>query len=701
MVARRTKAQPLAEEHSARQARHFQALSRTNHAMVRIAEPQALFDEICQICADTGLGRLACIVVLDGPRVRRAAAAGPALAFLGDTVEWELAEPRSRDSTAGQALLGGTRVVRQNYARDTHPSEWRRAAAAHGLRGIAALPFRRGGQVAGALVIYAGETGLFTPALTSLLDEMVGDLSFALDHIDREAAMAAGLERFRRLFHSTPLGTIIVTRAGRRIVDVNDAMCRRYETTREEMLGRTMPELGFGIIAEDRARLEARMQRDGSVHNMECRVRMRNGDLHYSLVTGEAITYLGQDCLIFMGLDVTEQHQAEEARREAMAAEIANRAKTDFLSRMSHELRTPLHAVLGFAQLLQADAREQLSEPQRAELGHILKAGWHLLALINDILDVSRIEAGRLQVVAEPVDVAGLLQDVLRMSEPLARQCGVTLGSTVPVGADAADDRRAGVLADRVRLRQVLLNLVSNGIKYNRPGGTVRVALVRDGERVHIDVADNGLGMSPAQLEHLYEPFNRLGRERGGTEGTGIGLTITRQLVQMMGGQLDATSQAGAGTAMRVTLPHSAASTLPPPAPPPLPWAGGAPSGRVLYIEDNPVNAVLVEHLLSRWPAVQLSTAPDGASGIAMAQAARPDLVLLDMQLPDMNGVEILQALRADPATQALTVVALSASAMPEEVLAARDAGASDYWTKPLDFGRFLQDVSALLHAAR
>ncbi|NRF71448.1 PAS domain S-box protein [Aquincola sp. S2] len=405
--------------------------------------------------------------------------------------------------------------------------------------------------------------------------------------------------------------------------------------------------------------------------------------------------------------DLRQQREAEAARRAQQEAETANRAKTDFLSRMSHELRTPLNAVLGFSQLLQASAADRLDDVERHQLDLVFLAAAQLRALIDDVLDLSRVEAGRLAIVLKDAKVDDLLEGVLRMSSLAAQQRQVRL---VADTTDAPPRLRT----DPIRLRQVLLNLVSNGIKYNRSGGTVRIGVRRGEHRVHIEVADDGLGMSPRQLAGLFEPFNRLGREHGQIEGSGIGLALTRQLIQLMGGEIDVTSREGEGTTVRVSLPWE------PPAPARAeherawhPTEAGAlpgdaaarqatgndaePAGVVLYIEDNAVNALLVEQLLKRWPRVSVAHAADGASGLERARALQPDLVLLDMHLPDLDGAEVLGRLRADDSTRALTVIALSASAMPEEQAAARAAGAVAYWTKPLDFAQFLSCIGQLL----
>jgi len=393
--------------------------------------------------------------------------------------------------------------------------------------------------------------------------------------------------------------------------------------------------------------------------------------------------------------DTTEAEAAERARQAQLIAEAASRAKTDFLSRMSHELRTPLNAVLGFSQLLQAGLQDRIDQRERAQLETIRQAGWHLLALINDVLDVSRIESGRLEVQARGIDLRILLDEVLQLLEVQAEGWGVTLAP------DYRQRPPAQAWGDPVRVRQVMLNVIGNAVKYNRPGGSVRIDMAAERGRVRVDVIDTGLGMTRDQLDHLFEPFNRLGRERGGIEGTGIGMALTQQLLELMNGAIQVESEAGCGTTVRLHLPAppAQATEAPPPRAAAAPVAGGgdAPSGVVLYIEDNPVNLLIVEEMLARWPQVRLVQAADGAEGLRLARQLRPDLVLLDMRLPDMDGAQVMAALQADPQTQALRVIALSAGALPEDAELALRSGAVDYWTKPLDIDRFLGEMRRLL----
>jgi nitrogen-specific signal transduction histidine kinase/CheY-like chemotaxis protein len=407
-----------------------------------------------------------------------------------------------------------------------------------------------------------------------------------------------------------------------------------------------------------------------------------------------------------------ESHRIEaERQREARrVAEAASKAKSEFISRMSHEVRTPLNAVLGFAQLLKRSARDKLDATEQEQLDMVCAAAEHLRTLLDDVLDLSRIEAGEMLIARVPVELCDLIRKAMRMSEAQARSSGIRLIQ----GFD--DLAPIWIEADPNRLRQVLLNIISNGIKYNRPGGMLSVDVAIElkppgsikPSRVQILIMDDGIGMTPWQVDSLFQPFNRLGRENSGVEGVGIGLVLARQLTELMGGQLVVASHESEGTVARISLPYT------PPAS--ADAAGGSttgptfnqaaaaaldttrqPKGRVLYIEDNPVNAILVEQLLADWPEVTVQIAEDGLSGVRKAIEEPPDLVLLDMHLPDISGHQVLEMLKANEVTRGIAVVALSASALQEDVRAVLAAGALDYWIKPVDVEPFKRGVSRLL----
>ncbi|MDE2566377.1 MAG: response regulator, partial [Burkholderiales bacterium] len=434
---------------------------------------------------------------------------------------------------------------------------------------------------------------------------------------------------------------------------------------------------------------------------------------------GQAERWLELHCLprrrpggstLWTGLvtETTEQHAARQVQVALASAQQANRAKSEFLSRASHELRTPLNAVIGFAELMRTHPRDPLTATQREQLGYIGDAGRHLLALINDMLDVGSIESGRVSVTLADVDAQALLAEVLSTLRAQAAAAGVQM-----VAGPAA---AAGpVRADPLRLKQVLLNLLSNAIKYNRPGGTVTATVGAAGaapDLLAIEVRDTGVGLTPEQREHLFEPFNRLGAEQRGIAGTGIGLTISRMLVEQMQGRIEVHSTPGQGTRFVVQLPRAAgagpepAAVLAPAPPVPAVLApSAAASLRVLYVEDHPINARFVRELLARRPGVRLQVAASGREALQALRAGAgdatppPDLLLIDLHLGDMSGFELLAQLRADPALAALRCVALSADALPATRRQAAEAGFAEYLTKPIDAAQLLALVDREAHS--
>jgi len=413
---------------------------------------------------------------------------------------------------------------------------------------------------------------------------------------------------------------------------------------------------------------------------------------------------LGALLLVITGHTRRMEAAMEVARRQKAAAEEANRAKSEFMSRMSHELRTPLNAVLGFAQVMDLDRQAPLPTSQSQRLQQIQQAGWHLLDMIDDVLDLSRIDTGTLKLHTEVVPITEATIGAMDMVRELADQHKVRLLD--PEAAPAG----WGVGAAPARLRQILVNLLSNAIKYNRPEGTVKVsmmltALPGQAECIRLTVADDGLGMSPAQLAQLFQPFNRLGRER--VDGAGIGLVISRHLAQLMEGQLEASSVEDKGSVFTLTLPAAKLS-----APEPAPKAV-APSSvitranqavrHVLYVEDNQVNSEVVRGALASRDWIRLTVAATIEEGLAVLHdrlsGPLPDLVLLDVHLPDASGLEFLKLMKANPQTAGIPAIMISADAMPEQVDAALSAGAYCYLTKPVQLPALLLHVDDLLAA--
>jgi signal transduction histidine kinase/ActR/RegA family two-component response regulator len=388
--------------------------------------------------------------------------------------------------------------------------------------------------------------------------------------------------------------------------------------------------------------------------------------------------------------DVSERIALQEGLIQRQALERLARARSEFIARVSHELRTPLNGILGFAQLLVSDAELPLAPRQAERMAVVLGSGRHLLGVVDELLEISRIEAGQLSLALQPVVLGPVLAQVLEVldGDSRARALDITL---------RVDDPACAVQAEPQRLRQVLLNLVSNAVKYNRAGGQVRVQAAPVGAEVRIDVVDTGPGLSDAQQAALFQPFNRLGAERTAVEGTGLGLVISRHLVQLMGGRLEVASRPGAGSTFTVWLPHEPPAAVPPPgtaaAASPEP-AGG---GHVLYVEDNPVNVLVMQAMLARRPAVTLNVAVDAAAALRCVRQCRPALLLIDMHLPDATGLELLQLLRREPGLDAVPAIVVSASAEPEAQAQARAQGFDAYWTKPLDLDTTLAQLDRWL----
>ncbi|TAK01863.1 MAG: response regulator [Chloroflexota bacterium] len=392
-----------------------------------------------------------------------------------------------------------------------------------------------------------------------------------------------------------------------------------------------------------------------------------------------------------------EALQAREAAESARAeAERASQSKTEFLSRMSHELRTPLNSVIGFAQILELDG---LQGDQAKSVDHILRSGRHLLALINEVLDISRIESGTLTTSPEPVDVREAVQDAVDLVTPLARDRGLTIEVRVP-DAPPAEAAISRVLADRQRLKQILLNLLSNAIKFNRDAGTIEVEVVlTDTGRCRILVRDEGPGIPEPMRDRVFAPFDRLGVEAGRVEGTGLGLSLSRALAERMDGTVEFTSTVGQGSTFWVELPLALEAPMRAVEPAPGPTTPGA-GGTVLYIEDNLSNVELVSRIFERRGGINVVPAMLAGLGLELARDG-PDLILLDLHLPDMSGEEVLARLLADPATRHIPVVVMSADATPGLVDRLVAMGASAFVTKPLAISEFIAITDRLLAERR
>jgi len=400
---------------------------------------------------------------------------------------------------------------------------------------------------------------------------------------------------------------------------------------------------------------------------------------------------------LLIGTDNSARKLVEQQLNEAVAAaEKANLAKSDFLSSMSHELRTPLNAILGFAQLVESGSPAP-TPPQKRSIDQILKAGWYLLDLINEILDLALIESGKLSLSVEPVSLQEVLMECRSMVEAQARQRSIGMAfPRLPA--------QSYVKADRTRLKQVLINLLFNAIKYNQPAGHVSVECEEPSPgTLRISVRDTGAGLSPEQVSQLFQPFNRLGQEGGKEEGTGIGLVVTQRLVALMGGEIGANSTQGVGSVFWVEMALASAPGLSleiTAEVPRLEAADGAAMKTVLYVEDNPANLELVEQIIARRSNLRLLGAADASLGIEFARVYRPEVILMDINLPGMSGTEAMKVLRSDPATAHIPIIALSANAVPRDIQRGLEAGFFNYITKPIKVGQLMDALDAALVAS-
>jgi PAS domain S-box-containing protein len=512
---------------------------------------------------------------------------------------------------------------------------------------------------------------------------------------------------YTRSLIESNIDALITTDSSGIISDVNKQMEALTGLTRDELIGAP-----FKNCFTDAARAEAGIKRvlsETKLTNYELTARARDGK--ETVVSYNATTFYDRDRTLqgvfAAARDITERKILDQAleetnlalQRAKLAAEKANLAKSDFLSSMSHELRSPLNAILGFAQLMESSTPPP-TLPQRQSLDQILQAGWYLLELINEILDLALIESGKLSLSREPISLVDVLNDCRGMIEPLASKNGI--GLTFPHFDDTPF-----VKADRTRFKQVLINLLSNAIKYNRAGGTVEVTYaVSAGRRMRIGVRDTGHGLTPEKLAQLFQPFNRLGQESGSEEGTGIGLVVSKRLIELMDGEIGAESTIGVGSVFWIEL-HSARAPRLAVAATEVQADGAArvhseaALRTLLCVEDNPANLMLVEKLLERRPDIRLLAAKDGIRGIEIARTARPDVILMDINLPGISGLTALGILAEDSETAGIPVIALSANAMPSDIEKGLAAGFFRYLTKPIKVNEFMDTLDTALAFAK
>jgi len=512
---------------------------------------------------------------------------------------------------------------------------------------------------------------------------------------NRTAAVEASERDFREIFELAPIGVVVVD-LDYRFVRVNSAYCQITGYSAEELAMRRSLDITVSDDVGATEEMSRKLHNEPSPYYFEKRYVRKNSEICWVGCTVSLIRGQDNKPLYILGMveDISERKKTQsELTLAKEEADRANRAKSEFLSRMSHELRTPLNAILGFGQLLE---RYKLDEKQKSCLDHIKKAGRHLLDLINEVLDISRIEADRLKLSLEPVSVTDALREGLDLVRPLAAEHGITLVG--PIGANADSH----VLADRQRLKQVLLNLLTNGVKYTPTGGEVCVSYETNDSGIRIKISDTGIGIPREKMSRVFTPFDRLGAEQSGIEGNGLGLALCQRLVRAMQGTIGVESVPQRGSTFWVHL-SAADSPLKILSQKQNVTVDKAPSlfteaRTVLYIEDNFSNLMLVEELLKGEQNVELLTAMQGRIGLDLARKHAPDLILLDLHLPDLPGWDVLNQLQANDATRHIPVVVVSADATRQQIDRLTAGGARGYLTKPINVTEFLGVLSSSMN---
>jgi len=553
-------------------------------------------------------------------------------------------------------------------------------------------------------------------ALRDAQENIIGYLLIGTDNTARKQVEAEQQKLDQRLrdqqFYTRSLiesniDALMTTDPSGIITDVNKQMEALTGSTRDELIGAP-----FKNYFTDPARAEAAIKRvlnEKKVTNYELTASARDGK--ETVVSYNATTFYDRERTLqgvfAAARDVTERKLLDQALQETnielesakFVAEKANLAKSDFLSSMSHELRSPLNAILGFAQLMDSEF-PPATVSQKASIEQILHAGWYLLELINEILDLAVIESGKLSLSEEPVSLAEVLVECQAMIEPQAQKRSIKL--TFP-----KFDAHYYIRADRTRLKQVLINLLSNAIKYNRINGTVAVECnMSSPQRTRISIRDTGAGLAPDKLKQLFQPFNRLGQENSSEEGTGIGLVMSKRLVELMGGVIGVESKVGEGSVFWFELSAATAPLIPVKKAKEKTIAhskaiDNAPLRTLLYVEDNPANLTLVEQLIARRPELRLLTAINGNLGIELARKKQPEVILMDINLPGISGIQALKILRDDPSTAHIPVLAISANAMQDDIKRGIEAGFFRYLTKPIKVDEFMEALNLALELSQ
>jgi PAS domain S-box-containing protein len=650
--------------------------------------PEKAFDDITELAARIFEVPIAAVTLIDAERQ-----------WFKSCVGLETREVGRNFAFCAHAILGTEVMIVPDARADARFAENPLVTGAPHIRFYAGAPLQTSnGLILGTLTI--SDTKLRTMTKDNIAT-LAALATLVVDEIQLRYEIGAENLRLLQAAMQQSSESVIITTAdvdlpGPEIIFVNPAFTKLTGYSAKEVIGKTPrifqgPKTKRKILDGVRAQLAkgeeshfdvVNYRKDGSEFILSGNISPIRGE------NGKVTHFIGFQC------DATERNRTAAALQDAKEeAERANRAKSEFLSRMSHELRTPLHAILGFAQLLEMDGQS----PDDAEsVAQIIGAGKHLLGLINEVLDIARVESGKLALTPEPVSVRETLEEALSLMKPLAAKRRVRLE---PLVGDLHCDGE--VLSSAQRFKQVILNLLSNAVKFNLEGGTVTVSCEKIDDCLRIKIADTGRGISAGNMARLFVPFERLDVGDTVIEGAGLGLSLSKHLIEAMGGRIGVESTPGKGSTFWVELPliqgTSAATTRSLDSP--IRSVAEIPLSAVprtlLYIEDNLSNLRLVERILARRPEVKLISAMQGGIGLELARQHQPDLLLLDLHLPDIQGDEILRQLRADPRTEQLPIVMISADATSAQIERLRAAGASDYLTKPIDVRKFLTLVDA------
>ena len=709
-------------------SRLYATLSQVNQTIVRVKTREELFNGICKVAIEFGEFQLAWIGLIDhkSGQVTQTTVCGLDQSRL-PFQEVNIHKIPFKGGLVGTAFVSGKVEVSNDIQADPQMAHWHEMARQNHYHSAAAIPIRQGGDVVAMINLYAADIGFFEiEEEKKLLEEMGTDISFALDNFQREAdriqaerALRQSEERFYKAFHSSPVGMYISRADDKICIDINEAFCEIAGYSHQELVGRTTLELGI-VSPEQEQEYMSRMRSGGYIRNHEMDIRRKSGEIRAILGSMEMIKLDDQTCVLSTAIDITARKQArrelkeahdrleervrertEELRNANLALEKASRQKDEFLAGMSHELRTPLNAVISLSESLQEGIYGGLSQKQGKIIDLIGESGRHLLELINDILDLSKIEAGKLELQYETVPLKSLCETSLRMvqEDALKKELKISL---------SIEDPLKTIWADRRRLQQMLVNLLSNAVKFTPKGGSVGLEVASEHEdAIRFTVWDTGVGIHANQLNQLFIPFTQLDNALSRKyNGTGLGLALVRQLAEMHNGSVGVESAPGNGSRFYFVIPArdlhevknatSQATVKLPSAQQDLIHTEAA----ILLVEDNQINQMVTNDYLTS-KGYKVVTANNGHEALEHAAAHKPDLIIMDIQMPEMDGLEAIRRLRATPKFAAVPIIALTALAMPGDRERCLEAGADEYLAKPVSPGNLVELMEQLLAQSR